>query len=544
MPRPVRVPWRPLALLLLILPAVLVPTVARSQPPSKPIAAQTLPGFVIHFDFLNNEREARDLVQRAAELGARVLNIVPPAHVWKDSLSLRMLDQIVADAAARHMAIVFTRIDAAYPPKGNRERFNYLYGRILTRLGTMPDGKDTIRFFRATAGRPGYAKWMEQETRFYAKRYGRLPNLLGINLGPFSEPFASQRGGFLQFDEGTGRYELTQYTPEARGLWHEWLRRHYRRVDRVNREYETRFHSFDDIPLPLNEKDARFGRGLRAYYDFARTLNDWFVERYERCRRIWHETSGRADVPFLLQLSGFEPEKLGKAGPGAAAFDYPGWIEMADAIGLSLYANDGYDDYGHAAISATITLVARTRERGKDVFVVESGCEAPNVVADRAQLDWLAQVARPLSPRVFVYEFLKDRFDEDYAENPGKPVRADGTLRPEAVAAVQEMLARATTVGVEPPPSPRMQVVVDRLAAREDIRVANALLALMDVVGIMPVRFVRAGSAAADTGSGLPTARLTLPLERTPLTELLLRVPPPGTDARTQWFRELADMFR
>jgi hypothetical protein len=36
------------------------------------------PGFVVHFDFLSNVHEARDLVRIAAKAGAQVINVVPP----------------------------------------------------------------------------------------------------------------------------------------------------------------------------------------------------------------------------------------------------------------------------------------------------------------------------------------------------------------------------------------------------------------------------------------------------------------------------------
>jgi hypothetical protein len=86
--------------------------------------------------------------------------------------------------------------------------------------------------------------------------------------------------------------------------------------------------------MPASESDGRFGKPLLAFYDCIRAMNDWLLERYERCRKIWHEFSGRADVPFILQLAGNDTEKLYKGASGLAAFDLPGWIARADAPDL------------------------------------------------------------------------------------------------------------------------------------------------------------------------------------------------------------------
>jgi hypothetical protein len=97
----------------------------------------------------------------------------------------------------------------------------------------------------------------------------------------------------------------------------------------VNRAYRTSFASLDDVPMPTSDTDRRFSAtgGHRAYFDFVRVFDGWLVERYSRSRRIWHEVSGRKDVPFILQFSGFAAEKLASARPGAAAALAPrAWI--------------------------------------------------------------------------------------------------------------------------------------------------------------------------------------------------------------------------
>lgn len=54
------------------------------------------PGFVVHFDFISNAREGRELVKIAASAGAKVINVVPPAHIWENRQALEMLDEILA----------------------------------------------------------------------------------------------------------------------------------------------------------------------------------------------------------------------------------------------------------------------------------------------------------------------------------------------------------------------------------------------------------------------------------------------------------------
>ncbi len=503
--------------------------------------AAPLPGFVVHFDFIANRQQGVDLVRIAARNGARVINVVPPAHVWDDPRAVRMLDAILEEAARLQLAVLFTRIDAALPPDASGNRVNYLYAHILNQPGRLPDGSATERYFRTTAGRAGYAEWMEEETRYYATRYGKMPNLLGINLGPFSEPFASERGGFLEYMAGTGSYELTQYTPEAAKLWHEWLRTHFQNIAEVNREYGTAFASLEDVPLPRNDADQRFGaRAPVAYFDFARTLNDWFVERYERCRRIWHEVSGRADVPFILQFSGFVAEKLAGARPGAAAFDVAGWIARADAIGLSLYTNNGYPDYGHASIIATVRLTALARDLGKDIFVLEGGCEAPNVVLNETQLRFTASVADSLSPKVWIYEFLKEKFDEEYRWNPGKLVRADGRQRGPAVRLLRTLF---NEIQQHPRASetPALLAMVDSPAARENPALGRASLALFDLAGTMPVRWVT-GQQSPSMWPQVPRVRLVAVPGSDELTRGLLAVPQLDAPERDAWRSRIANM--
>lgn len=495
------------------------------------------PGFVVHFDCLRDEAEARALVQVAAAQGAGVISIVPPAHVWENPTALRMLNAIVADAGRLRLQIIFARIDAAYPPTVNGQRENYLYGKILSEPGRLPDGRATVEYFLTTAGRAGYTEWMEEETRYYAAHYGRLPNLIGFTVGPFVEPFASERGGFLQYDDRTDRYELTQYTPEARRLWARWLRAHFRTVEALNHAYGSAFPAIDRVPLPTNERDVRFSRPQAAYTDFVSALNSWFFRAYRRCRAIWHQASGRDSVPFILQFSGFEAEKLAMGRPGLAAFDLPAWIAGADAVGLSLYSNGGYPDRGHASIVATIRVLALARELGKDVFVLEAGYENPVALADPGELAFLAEAAAALAPRTWIYEFLKEKFNESSVGNPGKLVGADGALREGAAQAVRHAFARLRDA---PPEEPRLRVEVDAAAIRTDRQVGLAANAMYGLAEVVAVRWTAPGVRPGDSRAA-PLVHLgqeRRPVD--PLAALLLAVPEPGTDKRDEWVRAVA----
>jgi hypothetical protein len=339
----------------------------------------------------------------------------------------------------------------------------------------------------------------------------------------------------------TGRYELTQYTPEATRVWHDWLRSHYHDAAGVNREYQTSFAAIDDVPQPRSDKDERFAaHAPLAYFDLVQSINDWFVERYERCRRIWHEASGRKDVPFILQFSGFVAEKLANARPGAAAFDIVGWIRHADAVGLSLYTNNGYPDYGHASDIATVRLLELARDLGKEVFVLEGGSEAPNVVLNPAEMKFFGSAAAQLHPRVWVYEFLKDKYDEEYPDNPGKIVRADGRIRPEALRAIQSVFQEIENRAVVEE-TPQLRVVVDSQAARGDQSLGRASLALFDLAGSIPVRWVTVESAEqGDT----PCLRLDFSSADGELKKLVIAAPDPNPEDRAEWCNHIAAWLR
>jgi hypothetical protein len=76
-----------------------------------------------------------------------------------------------------------------------------------------------------------------------------------------------------------------------------------------------------------------------------------------------------------------------------------------------------------------VNIAGLARDMNKDVLVLEGGTEAPNVVLDPGELQFYGTVARQLNPRTYIYEFLKDKFDEPFESNPGKLVDAAGRIR-------------------------------------------------------------------------------------------------------------------
>ncbi len=515
------------------------PILTHASSDVRPGPVRPKPGFVLHFDFITNASEGIALVDVAARAGAKVINVVPPAHIWDSPASVAALDRILAEIARRHLSLVITRIDGSPLPDPSGNRFNYLYGRILTEPGRLPNGKATAEYFLTTAGRDGYAEWMEEETRYYAKHYGRLPNLLGINLGPFSEPDTAQRCGFFEYMDETRRYEITQYTPDALKVWHQWLAAHYQDIAALRSDYGSNFDSISTVPMPLNERDSRFGRPDLAYFDLLRSLNDWFVGCYERCRSLWHEVSGRADVPFILQFSGGAAEKFMLGRTGFAAFDLPGWIAMADAVGISIYTNSGFPDMGHASIVATLNLIAVARDMGKDIFVLEGGNEAPNVTLDPVQLEFFGTAANKVSPRTYIYEFLKDKFDEEYSSNPGKIVAADGKVRKPAFDALRKLFREIETRPAVREPT-ALYAVVDSLACRGRASAGELNAALYDLASSVSIRWIPKGREAL-IRPGRPVVRQDGSVENgnDALARLFAAVPPVDSGVRLAWRRDV-----
>lgn len=160
-------------------------------PPSFLHADPTLPGFTIHFNDIDNPQEGRNLVKAAKSAGASIVNIIPPAQIWQRPDVLAALDETIDEVANRRMQFMITRLDATCTPDRTGRRADLFVEKILP--GTAAD----------------YESWLENETRFYAKRYGGSPQMFGFSVGVFSDPFAAPRPAAL--GALTGAWLTAQY---------------------------------------------------------------------------------------------------------------------------------------------------------------------------------------------------------------------------------------------------------------------------------------------------------------------------------------------
>jgi len=490
-----------IAALLLAAFAVWIPsfagTVPGAQPPGDPVrgreAGAPLVGFTIHWDFFSSAAECERLVSFAIANGAQILNVVPPPHIWEDPTSLAMLRRIFADAGARGVGVVLNRIDGSALPGVGGERRNWLYGNVLTQRGRLPSGRPTPDFFLSTVGKPEYERWLREETAFYADTFSAEPALLAFGVGMFNEPFVSQRGSLLCFDTSTDSYEIAQYTPYVADLWRRSLSQRLGGVAGVNTRFRSAFPSLETVPMPLNEDDPAFGAPGAAYFDFVSVINGWVVRQLEECRALWHARA-RRPVPFMLQFSGYVPEKFEKGRAAFAALDVADWMTRADALGLSAYTNCEYPDRGHASVAAMVTLLRLGALLGKPVYVLEGGSECNGAVLDREELRFFATVAAPLHPASVIYEFLKMSYAERFATSAGKMMSARGRPRPAAVAAVREALREAMT----PAPAGSTTYVLDDLTALpEDVELLAARRRLARLAIRRPLTFVPPGALRA-----------------------------------------------
>src|SRR5438874_13569946 len=90
-------------------------------------AGAPVTGYTAHFTHLHSVADAHRIVREARAAGARLLNVVPPARIWKRALAVRMLNAIFADAERDGIRIVLTRIDACYP-----DGYNEFFRHVLT----------------------------------------------------------------------------------------------------------------------------------------------------------------------------------------------------------------------------------------------------------------------------------------------------------------------------------------------------------------------------------------------------------------------------
>jgi len=408
-----------------------------------PVAmASTAEGYTLHFDFINNWEDARQLIMAAHDNGAEILNVVPPAHIWKLTESRKILHNIFELTKTLRMQVVLSRIDACAPPPDDRNRANYLFERILKRRGILPTGEATPAFFRETVGLRRYEKWMREETEYYAKNYSSEENLVGFSVGLFNEPFVSQRGSLLCYDFDTNSYEIAQYTPPCLKYWQSWLKKKYLNPEAINERYKTSFKSFSSVPMPRSEHDIRFGASREAYIDLVSSINDWVLTQYVDCRVIWHRYSKRS-VPVILQFSGYVPEKFTKGRPAFAMLDIYSWMQEADALGLSLYTDSEYPDRGHVSDKAMINSLYLGVLQQKHIFVMEGGNEDDGPVLIPQELEFFAGAARVLKPDGYIYEFLKAPFYSQFSHNEGYMLGADGAANKDAIAALQGAIKKS-----------------------------------------------------------------------------------------------------
>ncbi len=300
----------------------------------------------------------------------------------------------------------------------------------------------TPEYFRETVGLRRYEKWLREETEYYSRNFSGEDNLAGFSVGLFNEPFVSQRGSLLCYDFITTSYELAQYTPPCLKYWQAWLKNKYSNLKGINKRYNTSFKSLSAIPMPRNEHDQRFGKTRTAYCDLISSVNDWVVAQYNGCHAVWHKHAKRP-VPFILQFSGYVPEKFSKGRPCFAMLDIYSWMQTADALGFSIYTNQKYYDWGHASDTAMAHNLYLAVMQNKHVFVMEGGSEDDGAVLIPAELNFIADTSRLLKPDCCIYEFFKAPFYAHFRHNEGYVINSSGVVDKSALESVKAALTRS-----------------------------------------------------------------------------------------------------
>lgn len=449
-----------------------------AEPQNNPIEFKTRSGYTIHFNTLRSVEDAKKSVALADAAGANIVNIVPPAHIWAQPSCVQILDALFAETRAKNIQIILTRIDANGP-----DGKNYLYGQVLTPLA------QSIGRGYSTVANPTYEEWLQQETEYYATHYGQQSNLAGFCIGGFAELFDSLRASVLVWNEKSKRYEIGQYSDAMITYWQQWLRSKFESIDRINEEYQAKFASIDEVPLPNNEADKRFGLPHRAYFDFVSAINSWWWKQYNYNRKIWQQSS---KTPFILQLNGTLIDKLSNGRSGYAAFNLPAWLNTADAVGLSLYTDSKLADTGFGSLFALCNLTQWAKDLGKPIYVLESGIARPKSGFDLFQLRYISQLAIPLNPKSYIYEHFRQTTPEKNIA-PGMMFSPTWKSNLPNSATIQRAFQQSNqilTEGRGKTVEPYLYVITMPKLVRDDLLAARFYSMLYAIAAFVPIRMV------------------------------------------------------
>lgn len=337
----------------------------------------------------------------------------------------------------------------------------------------------------STIGNDSYAQWMKEETEYYAKEYGNEPNLIGFNVGLFSDPFLSRLGGLLVLDKKNNRYEITQKSAVTRNYWQTWLIQKLGTIERINQEYKTTFASVTEIPLPVSEEDKQFGLPNRAYVDFVSSINDWILTQYQNDLAKWHEYS---TIPFIFQIDGRTADALAKGHGAYTALDIPKWFSVADAVGISLYADCEQDDLGLGALQGTLNMCAFATELGKPLFVLESGAVGPQGEPPKYMSNLLFHIALPYQPVTYIYEYFQETHpamihDPRYMLTvQGKPLDPSYSLVKKSFSVMPKLNAQRLI--------PYIYIVSSPRTIRDDVLAGRFYAMTKSAASYVPIRWV------------------------------------------------------
>ncbi|MCX7918524.1 MAG: hypothetical protein N3A72_02725 [bacterium] len=456
---------------------LLLPKLVFSESATVQQVAVSRVGYTIHFNSLRTVDDAKKSIAMAEFAGAGIVNIVPPAHIWSQPTSVQVLDTLFAECKARNIRIILTRIDANTP-----DGKNYLYQQILT-----PVDK-TGRVFSIVAN-PEYEEWLQQETAYYANRYGREPNLAGFCIGGFAGFLDSIRAGVLVWNDKTKRYEIGQYTEVMKRYWQQWLLNTFETMERINEEYQTQIATPDEIPLPQNPMDKRFGLPHRAYFDFISALNSWWWKQYNYNRNIWQQSS---KTPFILQLNGLLVDTLIKGHPEYAAFNLPAWLSNADALGISLYTDTKLADTGFGSLYAMTNIIHWAKELGKPIYILESGVDKNNAGFDLFQLRYITYCGLPLNPKSILYEHFREQ-KAGQSVRPGVLYQWNWNLNLPNSTSITRTFSNANRIlseGKAEPRLPYVYVITYPKLLRDDILAKKFYSMLYMIATFVPIRLV------------------------------------------------------